>query len=202
MQNKVKPTDITRYIKILRVLQTFVWVLPIGFSLCSNRHWISPPLGPDDNFVLPIACVLVGIFTLVPLALPSINWATVVFFVSVLGSICLLFTYASFVEEYVAKIDITAQHRTIYVSIGSQRTAFAITHYPNWSSEDMLIDQGHEESDIQRMWTRESISSARSKLLCFYILLLVCLNLSIGSLARKLSLAESNNVRLKVRSSG
>jgi hypothetical protein len=83
---------------------------------------------------------------------------------------------------YVKRIPVPSVNLEVPVSIGYQRTSFALQTYPQWSDWEMLHDRGPWEGQIQKLWTPYSIGIVRALLWGSYTLTLTCF-LSIVSLA-------------------
>jgi hypothetical protein len=67
-------------------------------------------------------------------------------------SLCLLF---------VRKIDIPTLQRSVYVSVGYQRSEFAKKTFGSMTDEEMLRQRSVEEEEIQKLWTPFSILVVR-----------------------------------------
>jgi hypothetical protein len=76
------------------------------------------------------------------------------------------------------------------VSVGYQRTDFAVQTYPGMSDWEMLHDRGPWEEQVQKLWTRHSIIVVRTQLWISYTLSLVCY-LAVVSLAAYQHASES-----------
>ena len=82
----------------------------------------------------------------------------------------------------VRHIALPSVDQEVAVSIGFERTPFALQEYPNETDWEMLHDRGPWEEQIQKLWTRPSIIVVRSLLWLSYTLTLACF-LSIVSFA-------------------
>jgi len=94
-----------------------------------------------------------------------------------LGVCCLCALYV----RYVRTISVPSIDQEFEVSVGFQKTEFALQWYPHSDDWEMLHDAGPYEEKIQQLWTQNSISTVRVLLLLSYTLTLVCF-LSVPSL--------------------
>ncbi len=181
----------TAYVRVMRGVQVAIYGLPITFSLLSGSNpYLFPPLGSSGHFLIRVACVLIGLIATMPAILNGKRIAVMLVLIAAVGSVYLFVRYASLVEKSVVGIDVPSQHRRIYVTVGSEKTAFSLKYYKDASAADMLRDQGHLDNDVERMWTSNSIQAAHLALLRNYFALLACLNLAAGCLARSTQLVK------------
>ena len=108
---------------------------------------------------------------------------------SALGVCALIALYV----PYVRLVAVPSVHLEVPVSIGYQRTDFALQTYPQWDDWEMLHDRGPWEQQIQKLWTQRSIIVVRLLLWGSYTLSLVCM-LSCVSLAVYRHASESKAV--------
>jgi hypothetical protein len=145
----------------------------------SNKliEYLYPPLGDVLPLALPLTLISGVLVTLevwlvrrharrvrpsIPVILKS---------VILLGSLALIFLYVS----YVRNISVPSAGLNVTVSVGYQRTDFALKTYPDWNDRAMLHDHGPWEESIQVLWTRNSIWVVRGALWLAYTLTLVCI---------------------------
>jgi hypothetical protein len=106
------------------------------------------------------------------------RWAMVCLFgISGIALCC----YLVFYMQFVRKIDVSGAS-AIQVSVGDERTPFAVETFHSESDWDMLRARGTREEEISRLWTGRSIRRARLFLfgsVCGFILPLV-LGFSLG----------------------
>jgi hypothetical protein len=76
--------------------------------------------------------------------------------------------------RYVRRVPVPSMGLEVPVSIGYQRTDFALQWYPHSSDWEMLHDRGPYEAQIQVLWTQHSIRVVRGLLWLFYTLTLIC----------------------------
>lgn len=76
--------------------------------------------------------------------------------------------------NYVRRVPVPAAGLEVPVSIGYQRTDFALRWYPQSSDLEMLHDRGPSEETIQKLWTQSSICVVRVLLWVFHTLSLAC----------------------------
>jgi hypothetical protein len=148
--------------------------------------YLFPPLGDAQHLLLPFTVVMLLTVTYVIFVycqgLRKVPRKAILALLGgmVLGSVALMLLYNSFV----LRVEIPSVDAEVYVSIGYQRTDFAVQTYPEekWTDSDMLRDRGPWEEQIKKLWTRRSISIVRVLLWLFYAMSLACL-ISIMSLA-------------------
>lgn len=81
---------------------------------------------------------------------------------------------------YVRLIPVPSISAEVLVSVGYQRTEFALQTYPTSSDWEMLHDRGPWEEQIQKLWTQRSVSVVRACLWAFYTLSLACFLSAVG----------------------
>jgi hypothetical protein len=87
-----------------------------------------------------------------------------------------LCSYLVSLQHFVRKIDIPASGSVIIVSVGFERTTFAVQTFQGESDWDMLRARGTSDEDVSRLWTERSLDIARLCLFgsyCGFILPLV-----------------------------
>jgi len=82
----------------------------------------------------------------------------------------LIVMYVFFVKD----VAVPSVNQEVFVSIGYQRTDFALRTYPTSNDRDMLHDQGPSEETVQLLWTRSSIWIVRGILWLLYTVTLAC----------------------------
>lgn len=143
----------------------------------SKSAYLYPPLGDFQNLSLAatflfLIMVTFGAFVYCEPARQVRRSKIVAMMLGFLvGIVALIGMYGRFVR----KIDIPSINQEVIVSVGYQRTRFALKTYPNWSDWDMLHDQGPSEETIQRLWTPSSVSVVRVGLWLMYTVTLGCL---------------------------
>jgi hypothetical protein len=98
------------------------------------------------------------------------------------GSILCMCALIALYALYVRNIPIHSVNLEVPVSIGYQKTEFALRTYPNSDDWEMLHDRGPYEEQIQMLWTRRSIIVVRVFLWLLHTLALTCF-LSVACLA-------------------
>lgn len=76
--------------------------------------------------------------------------------------------------SYVRRIAVPSVNLEVPVSVGYQRTPFALQTYPQSSDWEILHDRGPWEEQIQKIWTPYSIFIVRAILWLSYTLTLAC----------------------------
>ncbi len=185
MPRKIAGKDLRTYASVLRYVQVVVCAAPIGIKLLQpNAGYIIPPLGTINLLGIGFSVVLMGICSFVPWSMNKSRYAIATLSLSVLAGLIALITYSFYAQSFVREISVPSQNRSILVSVGTERSEFANRVYPGRSDEDMLKDQGIQEEDVARLWTRSSILHARLRLFCSYLATLISLNLCFGALGR------------------
>jgi hypothetical protein len=125
-----------------------------------GSQYVFPPLG-DAAVVAHFGLVSLAISTTYlafyfPLA--RLKWITLVLVVAAALGFCFyLVNYMKFVR----RIDVPSQSSTIQVSVGDERTAFAISNFGNETDWNILRDRGLDDEQISRLWTPQSLRRAR-----------------------------------------
>lgn len=173
----------------LRGLAACVPFLPPLLKAClpdssTTAGYVFPPLGDSQQIALAATVGLLFLTTFVVFACcrlarkihPSIP--AILMVGSALGVCALIALYV----PYVRRVPVPAANLEVPVSIGYQRTDFALQTYPHSDDWEMLHDRGPWEEQIQKLWTQRSIIVVRLLLWGSYTLSLVCI-LSCVSLA-------------------
>jgi hypothetical protein len=164
-------------------------IFPLVFHACiPDSHAIAaylyPPLGDVQQLAFAATVGSLLLITLVVFTCcrsaqrlhPSVP---VLLMIGTAFGVCVLIgLYVS----YVKRISVPSVNLEVPVSIGYQRTPFALQTYPHWSDWEMLHDRGPWEEQIQKLWTPHSIGIVRALLWGSYTLTLACF-LSVVSLA-------------------
>jgi hypothetical protein len=183
---------IGRYYKSFASLQGALGCLPFlppvlkAFLSDSSgiAEYLFPPLGDSQQVVFAGTVGLLlfttfVVFTCCRLAQTvRASVPAILMFGSTLGVVVLIALYV----PYVRSVAVPSVHLEVPVSIGYQRTDFALQTYPQWDDWEMLHDRGPWEEQIQKLWTTRSIIVVRLLLWASYTLSLVCM-LSCVSLA-------------------
>lgn len=148
--------------------------------------YLFPPLGDVRRLLLTITMAILLVITFVVFAFcRGVRKVPSKLFLALLGGVLigpvtLIPLYTSFVRQ----VEVPSVNEEVLVSIGYQRTAFALQNYPEekWPDWQILQDRGPWEEQIQRIWTKSSISVVRMLLWFFYFLFLACIT-SVGCLA-------------------
>ena len=157
---------------------------PCGSTLCpsatSRFHTgfklLYPPLGDSQQltFVLTILLLLLTTFVVFKRCQSARKIqasAHVVLWFGFLFCVCALIPLY---VRYVRRVPMPAIGLEVPVSIGYQRTPFALQTYPQWSDWEVLHDRGPWEEQIQMLWTPHSIIVVRVLLWLSYTLTLAC----------------------------
>jgi hypothetical protein len=156
----------------------------------SWSEYLLAPLGDIDNLARILLAVLcVAMTSLVYFFFQDQSAAqrkrTFVAMLLIIPVVCLC-AYMVFCLMFVRKIEIPTLQRSVYVSVGYQRTEFARKTFDSMTDEDMLRYRGLDDEEIRRLWTGFSLLVARLTLFVSwsgFALSLVC-GLSLGVLDR------------------
>ena len=91
-----------------------------------------------------------------------------------LGFVCAVCLLIPLYVCFIMSIPVPSEGKEVMVSVGFSRTRFANTNYGDFSDREMLHDAGPWEEQIQKLWTRSSLSIVRINLWLFYTLSLAC----------------------------
>jgi hypothetical protein len=141
-------------------------------------QYLCPPLGDVQQLASTFTLIFLLLTTLVVFDCcrfarrrhPSISALLTV--AAMLGVVALIALYSLYVKD----IPIRSTNVNVLVSVGYERTDFALKTYPYplWTEYTMLHDTGPQEEKIQLLWTRKSIWIVRVLLWAAYTLALVC----------------------------
>jgi hypothetical protein len=186
--------SISQYYKGFKSFYGLITGIPLvvpGLRLCvpdssALAGYLFPPLGDAQHLLLTLTVAILLVLTYVVfVCCRGVRKVPRKAFLALLGGMvlgpgALIPLYASFVR----RVEIPSVNEEAFVTIGYQQTDFAVQTYPQgkWTDWDMLQDRGPWEAQIQKLWTRRSISIVRVSLWVSYLMTLACL-ISIGSLA-------------------
>lgn len=166
-----------RFMSISGALAGLFAAIPFFSSLFRPgiSEYLFPPLGPTSQ---PIAKAATVSFAL---ALTYIVYSfkeskhikrrgvgRVQLILLTLSILCFLLFLLS-IFYFTRNVDIPAQNASVTISIGYERSGYAIENFSDRSDEDMLRSRGFGEEEIRRLWVPESIAIARTCLFGFYI---------------------------------
>jgi hypothetical protein len=184
-------------------------IVPFLAKLKPGTSWTEYLLAPmgDVDYVARVlfAVLCVGVTYLVYFYFQDQSAAqrkrTFLVMLLIIPTLCLSL-YIVFCLMFVRKIDITSIQRSVYVSVGYQRTEFAKQTFGSMTDEDMLRQRGFDDEQIRAIWTEFSILVARLALFASwsgFALSLIC-GLSLGALDQAQDAAGvSRNVRHRQR---
>jgi hypothetical protein len=182
----------------LKLLFAGVPFLPLLLHLCvpdstTFAEYLYPPLGDVQRlaFAATFGFLLLTtfvVFTCCRLARKVHTSASALLMVG--AAVCVCALIALYVP-YVRRVPVPSINLEVPVSIGYQRTDFALQTYQHWSDWEMLHDRGPWEEQIQKLWTQQSIIVVRVLLWFFYTMTLACF-LSIVSIAAYQHTAEED----------
>ncbi|SDF67181.1 hypothetical protein [Terriglobus roseus] len=175
-------------------VQCFIFSVPIGVHvLRPQTHFLFPPLGDADGFLIGVGFCIVGLFTIMPWVWKKTQspWLDSI---AIVATFAFGIWYGVLVQKYVVGVPVQSQGKIVYLSVGSVKSLNAQKYFPNAKAREMLHDRGPREEEVRWLYTDESIDSARDQLLLSYISFLAAANLSVGFLAlRKARQEHSSN---------
>jgi hypothetical protein len=135
----------------------------LSFIPFEVSQYVFPPLGDVTVIahfgLVSLAIAITYLAFYFPLA--KLKWVmAVLVVVAAAGLSWYLVDYMKFVR----RIDVPSKSSTIQVSVGDERTAFAISNFATETDWDILRDRGLDEEQISRLWTPQSIRRARLSL--------------------------------------
>jgi len=164
-----------------------------GFPLLSKllpENWgayLFPPLGDQDPparaaALILGACMTMAVYFSKELAAGLTKkgrvWTFLVLFVLALIGLMIFFTLS---QRFIRSVRIPAENKEAVVSVGYERTPFALTTYGEATDWEMLGRRGFTEEQIQKLWTPGSIIKVRLGLYVSYLIFLLSA-VAIGSL--------------------
>jgi len=142
---------------------------------------ILPPVESSTIAVSEIFVLffVVWVFFLKDLSLWQRSYACpiVMFLFLILGFIAYLFYY-SWTLQVVRVIHVPINGQEYVAVIGLQRSPFAEQFFPNATDEEMLKERGVTEEEIRRLWIPESVYTAKTWLVGYYFLTLICITIT------------------------
>jgi len=175
-------TSLAKYKLAFTAVQFFIFSVPVGVHLVRPKtHFIFPPLGDANGFLVGLGLSLIGLFALLP-------WFTklaskYVLAVALLGALVSCGWYVRLVQQFVVGVPIPDQGQIVYLSIGAKRSKNADTFFPDWPNRDMLVERGPREEEVRWLYTDDSINTIRNELFGSYVASLALINLAIGMFA-------------------
>jgi hypothetical protein len=167
--NEHSPLSLKLYYKSLGGLSTAIAsvVLPFISAISGSQpavYLFFPPLGSID-WLARLSLVFLGLLLTVVIYFwvrrPSrkspqkiVSAALGLFFLSLL-------LYLASYQRFVRSIAVPSQNATIYVSVGYERTPFAVKNLDSQSDWEMLRSRGTDDEAIHQLWTARSIVIAR-----------------------------------------
>jgi hypothetical protein len=139
-------------------------------------EYLYPPIGDSLQLALALTFLLLSLTTYVVFQYRQSTpkekvYASAALWIAFALSVCVLIPLYGY---FVRRIPVPASGMEVPVSIGYQRTDFALRWYPNSNDWEMLHDTGPGEDKIQDLWTLPSICVVRVSLWFSYTLSLAC----------------------------
>jgi hypothetical protein len=173
-----------QYLRNCRKITAAVVFTPLALRLLrANQFLLPPPLGPVSQVGLGVMLVVTGLFSFAPLHLKTKRAAKKMIWLSAIGSAVCLVMYLLVVSRFVVDIE-RVGHPTGHAVVGAERTEFALKNYPDNTDNELVSAWGHRSIDLDRIYTRSSLIRARLLVALPYIVMLIMIQLFIGSWAR------------------
>jgi hypothetical protein len=94
---------------------------------------------------------------------------------TILLSLLGLLIYLGLFERFVRKVEIRAPETSLYVTVGYERTAFALATFDSEPDEELLRARGVDDEQIHILWTLKSIIVVRLGLYVAYCTVIIAL---------------------------
>lgn len=179
----MKPT-LSQYLKGFATLRSLFaaipFVPPLVHACVSGSGTIAeyfyPPLGDVQPLAtaVTVGFLLLSIFAVFYCCRAAQKIRPTLFAYLIAGATFGICALIALYIPYVRRIEVPSVGLEVPVSIGYQRTDFALKTYPQWTDWAMLHDRGPQEEQIQKLWTRQSIIVVRILLWLAYSSILVC----------------------------
>jgi hypothetical protein len=154
----------------------FVPLLFHWLNLGSDAIYLFPPLGDVQVIALAgsFGVLLVATFVVFVCCRIAHVVRPVVPALLMIGAMGLICALIALYVQFVRLAPVPAADTNVLVSVGYQRTDFALKNYAGESDWDMLHDRGPREESVQKLWTRRSILIVRMLLWLSYTGALAC----------------------------
>ena len=132
---------------------------------------VFPPLG-NETVLAQFFAVIFGVavtyltFWMKYVAEVRVRHRMKVLFIFAIGLFCV---YFGLHFRFVQKIDIPSVGEHAFVSIGYERSQFALTSFDNMSDSEMLHSRGFTEEEITNLWTPKSLCVSRLALFLSFV---------------------------------
>jgi len=170
------------YAKSFRIIQGFICAIPL---LWKESAFLFPPLGTGTGIDVFLAMALSGLAAILPWKLSLRKRKTrTLLMCSFFLLVCFVSGYFLLSQRYVVSVPLP-DGGELSVSVGSVRTPFAIQNFPGKTDAEMLMARGPYETEVQKLWTEDSIDWVRLRLFLSYLCALMLLNFVVGLIAKE-----------------
>jgi hypothetical protein len=171
------PISLRRYYHSFKSLSGLlagtVAALPLLSRLLPDdgRAYAFPPLGDIEGparigtVVLAIAFTYAAYFSRQPKIKMRIRRVSGLV---ALAALCFL-SYLILSVQFVRRIEIPSRGASVFLSVGYDRTEFAIATFGPATDEEMLRQRGPDEEQTRRLWTPKSVAIVRLSLFGSYL---------------------------------
>ena len=186
MNQKARRLTVKEYYKHFLSVYGVLAAAIAGFPLLSKllpENWAAylfPPLGDQDPAYRAAALILGALVTLTVYFSKDLSAGLtgkgrallfVVMFVPILLGLMAFFMLS---QRFVRTVPIPALDTEVVVSVGYERTPYALTNFaPGTTDWDLLKARGLKEEEIERLWTPGSVAAVRLGLYAAYMLFLL-----------------------------
>jgi hypothetical protein len=176
---KVTPTQYYKgFWDLKSILASVSFIFPLLGACAPDSNafieYLYPPLGDIQRLALSITSGFLILITYLVFSISPLARKVRLRVIMIVLAVFLLFGSLLMVvaERFVKRVQI-GEHQETLLSIGYQRSDFAIRNYAQSSDEEMLSERPLEDQ-IQKLWTRRSINFVRVLLWLSYTLTLGC----------------------------
>ncbi|HEY1463546.1 MAG TPA: hypothetical protein VGF44_09030 [Terriglobales bacterium] len=114
-------------------------ILVLGGALTFIAFWDTPRVNPFKKFLIIGGCAFLSL-------------------------VCYMVAFAHFVK----RVDIPASESSVFVTVGYEKTEFAIKNFPSETDSEMLTYRSTDDEQIEKLWTPRSVDIARTLLFFSY----------------------------------
>ena len=192
MSETMTQQSLKEYIKNVRRLQWFIYVIPIGgWFLKGSWKYVFPVIGDEEASFrcLALTMILAGVAAIAPWTIDNMKIKRVMLWVSCLLLVASVISYGYFSSKYTICVP-TRNGNNRCVSIGYERqtqiTNECAQEQGHRCSDTELVERaGPYEDRVRRLWSDESIDKIRRYESISYAAMVSLLNLFIGLLAKR-----------------
>ena len=176
---------LVRFLNKFRAVQLAIVAAPVALRLLSDKpSFVCPPIGVLGDYVFSIAITVAASAGLLTWLISDPDKLSATLKTAATVVVLSIVAYTFFVSQYVIRLERYNPSMSAIVSIGFQKTSYALQTFPDASPLRMLKEHGHREEDILDLWTESSVELVRTGILATYTLIFLSLSAVIGCLAQ------------------